>query len=133
MGAKKWGRDQRFPLVGTKNWERDQSTPVEVEPSKDQRARRSGQDRGVDPSGEPMHAYDRGHFLGFGHKMSIPIFSGILEDYSPWTKSSKVFFKVNGFESVFSVNDYVNVGDDGNCKETLMIQSCTEYMHNLVS
>lgn len=45
----------------------------------------------------------------------------------------KVFFEVHRFESIFFVDDYVNVGDDGKCKDTLTIQGCAYIPYNFVS
>ena len=64
-----------------------------------------------------------------GHSwMAIPVLKG-RENFDTFWKQMKVYVKLNGFESVFDNDPYVEVGADGNDRESIMAQGVSTSMY----
>ena len=60
--------------------------------------------------------------------MAIPVLKG-RENFDTFWKQMKVYVKLNGFESVFDNDPYVEVGADGNDRESIMAQGVSSSMY----
>ena len=89
------------------------------------------QDWGVGPSGELSITAAGGlrswPFLGQS-KMAIAVLKG-RENFETFSKQVRVYSKLHGFESVFDNNPYVEVGADGNDRESIMAQGVSTSMY----
>ena len=60
--------------------------------------------------------------------MAIPILKG-RENVDIFSKQMRVYAKLHRFETVFESDPYIEVGADGNDKETLMAQGLSAAMY----
>ena len=91
-----------------------------------------GRDWGFGPTGELSNtAATEGlrsqSFLG-QPKMAIPILKG-RENVDIFSKQMRVYAQLHRFETVFESDPYIEVGADGNDKETLMAQGVSAAMY----
>ncbi|CAN0366676.1 unnamed protein product [Laminaria digitata] len=94
--------------------------PAEAEPR--------GQKRGVAPHGESsLSSVGLGarRFLVGQPKMAVPVLEG-RGNFEVFSKQMRVYTKLQGIESVFDTDAYIDVGAYGNDKESFMAQGVSE-------
>ena len=115
---------------GTGNRKEERGGAAGADPTRDQLGGRE-QDRVVGPSGELSITAAKGlrsrPFLG-QPKMAIPVLKG-RKNFGTFSKQMLVYTKLHAFENVFDTDEYVDIGADGNNKESLMAQGVSGSMY----